>query len=410
MSVWRNHDFLKLWSGATISMFGSNITTIALPLLATLTLGASAAQMATLYGVQYLPNLVIGLFAGAWIDRLPRRPALIVADLGRAALLLVLPVAAAAGVLRMELLYAVSLLSGVLAVCAGAADNAYLPALVGREHLVEANARLTASGSVAGVAGPGLAGLLIDLVRAPGAIAVDALSFLVSACMLSLIRKREAPAAAPAERGNIWVEIGEGLSTYYRNPVLRAFLCATVTYDVFWNALFALYFLYVTRELGLPATAIGIVFGAGSAGALLGALLVARVTRIFGVGYTIIGAQVVMGLLAPLIALPLWLPALALPLLVTAEIALSLTNTISSVNRGSLIQALVPDRLLGRVWASRSFIGLGIVPIGALLGGILGERIGVPATIVVGACGGMPSFLWLLFSPVRSIRALPAAG
>ncbi len=409
-SIWRNQDFLKLWSGATISMFGSQITTIALPLLATMTLGASAADMATLYGLQYLPNLLIGLLAGVWIDRLPRRRVLIAADLGRATLLLLLPVASVIGVLRIELVYVVSVLTGVFNVFAGAADNAYLPALVGREHLVEANAKLAASGSAARVAGPGIAGLLVDVLRASGAIVIDALSFLVSACALSLIRKREPAQEMPEGPASIWADIGEGLRIVYRNPVLRALLSATVTFDLFWNALFALYFLYVTRDLGLPATAIGLIFGVGSIGSLLGALLAHRVAQRLGVGRVIIGTQVVLGLTTTLIAFPQWFPAVALPLLILAEFVLSLMATISGVTRGSVIQAMIPNRLLGRVWASQSFIGLGIVPIGALLGGVLGEGIGVPATIVIGACGGLPSFLWLLFSPLRNAGDMPRSS
>jgi MFS family permease len=306
----------------------------------------------------------------------------------------------------MELLYAISVLCGVLNVFADAADNAYLPALVSPEQLIQANARLAASSSVARVAGPGLAGLLIDIFRASGAVAVDAMSFLVSAIALSLIQIREPAPETPAERRSIWADIAEGLTIFFRNRVLRAFLAATVTFDLFWNALFAVYFLYVTRDLGLPATAIGVVFGLGSIGALLGAVLTERVIRRFGVGPTIIGTQVILGLTAPLIALPLWLPAVAVPLLAAAEFILSFVGTISGITRGSLIQGLVPKHVLGRVWASRSFIGLGIVPVGALLGGVLGERLGVPATIVIGAFGGIPSFIWLVLSPVRNIRTI----
>ena len=389
-------------------MFGSQISTLALPLLATVTIGANAGEMATLYGLQYLPNLVIGLFAGAWVDRLRRRPVLITANLGRGALLLMLPLATAGGWLRMELLYAVSVLMGTMTVFADAADNAYLPTLVGREHLVEGNAKLAASGSATGIAGPGLAGVLIDLLRAPTAIAVDGLSFLVAALGLSLIRKTEPAPRPAAERAGIWVEIVEGLRTVYRNPVLRAFISATVTFDIFWNALFALYFLYTTREFGLPATALGLVFAIGSASALLGALLTSRITRVFGVGPTIIGAQILLGLTVPLIALPRWLPGMALPLLVLAEFILSFVGTISAINRGSLIQLITPSQLLGRVWASRTFISLGIVPVGAALGGLLGGRIGVPATVTLMAFGGLLSFPWLLFSPVRHIRDMPA--
>ena len=406
-SIWRNDAFRKFWLGRTISMFGSQISTLALPLLASLTIGATTGQMAGLWGIQFLPHFLIGLFAGAWIDRLPRRPVLIAADLGRAALLLILPIAGIAGMLRMEVLYAVAILVNVLSVFADAADNAYLPAIVPTAQLIDANVKLSTSVSVARVAGSGLAGLLIDLLWASGAIAVDALSFVVSAAALTLIRTREPAPDVPAERRSIWADIGEGLRTFYGNRTLRTFLAMTMTYDLFWNTLFAVYFVYVTRELGLPATAIGIIFAVGSGGALLGALLTDRITRRVGIGPAIIGTQVVLGAAVPLIALPLWLPALALPILVTAEFILGFMYCISYISRASVIQTIVPNRLRARVSASGTFVSLGIVLVGALLGGVLGEYVGVPAAIVIGAFGGFPSFLWVLFSPVRTMRTLP---
>ena len=313
-------------------------------------------------------------------------------------------------VCEQTLVYVVSILGGVCNVFADAADNAYLPSLMPPAQLLDANAKLAASGTVAAVAGPGIAGLLIDVLRASGAIAVDAVSFLVSAFALGLIRTREAVRPSPAARRDIWAEIAEGLRIFYGNRILRTFLATTVTFDLSWNALFGVYFLYVTRDLGLPTTAIGIIFGVGSVGALLAARVTERLVRRFGVGPTIIGAQVVLGAAVPLIALPLWLPGASLPLLVAAEFILSGATTISAITCGSLVQTMIPNSLLGRVAASQNMIGLGIVPVAALLGGILGETFGVPATIVIGAFGGFPSFLWLVFSPVRTIRELPLAS
>ena len=406
-SLWRHPDFLKLWAGQTISMFGSQITMIALPLMAAVTVRATPAQMAFLHALQYVPAILVGLFAGVWVDRLRRRPLLIGADVGRAALLLPIPVAAALGRLGMELLYVVAFLVGVLNVFFDAADNAYLPSLVQREHLIEGNSKLAASSSVARIAGPGLAGVLIQYLTAPVAVAVDGLSFLASALSLGLIRTHEPAPHQPEGGRDIWAEIAEGLRAVYRNPVLRALLLSSVTLDIFWNALFAVYFLYVTRELGLPAGAIGLIFGIGSMGALLGSFVASRAARRFGLGLAIVGAQVMVGVGGLLIALSVALPSAALPLLIIAELVQSGAGTIYGISRGSLTQAITPDRLLGRVWASISFIGLGIVPAGAFLGGVLGERVGVPATMVVGACGGLFAFVWLLFSPVRTLRELP---
>lgn len=406
--LWRQPDFLKLWAGQTVSLFGSQITPIALPLLAALTLGATPAEMAFLRTAQYVPALLIGLFAGVWIDRLRRRPVLIGADLGSAAVLLALPLAIAFGLLRMELLYTVAFLLGVLSVFFGVAYAAFLPTVVGRESLVEGNSKLAASSAVARIAGPGLAGVLVQTLTAPVAIAIDGLSFLVAALALGRIRALE-PSPTRVERRNVWREIAEGLRMLGRDPYLRAFTASSATLDIFWNALFAVYFLYVTRTLALPPGAIGLIFGLGSAGALLGSLLAGWIARHAGIGTAIIGAQIVVGLGSLLIGLSVWLPASALLLLVAAELVQSCASTIYGINRGSLTQAITPDRLLGRVSGSGRFVGLGVAALGTALGGMLGERIGVPATIVVGSCGGVLAFLWLLFSPVRTLRGIPSS-
>ncbi|MDP9351193.1 MAG: MFS transporter [Chloroflexota bacterium] len=408
--LWRHPDFRKFWAGRTVSMFGSQITTIALPLVAVVTLGASPAEMATLYAAGYTPPILVGLLAGVWVDRLRRRPLMVLSDVGRAALLALVPLAGVLGLLRIELLLAVAFLVGVLGVLGDAADNAYLPSLVGREHLVEANAKLEASSSVARIAGPGIGGLLVQLLSAPVAVAMDAVSFLASALSLGLIRKAEPPPPPPHERRPLRIEIVEGLRSLLGNPVLRAFLASSVTFDLAWNALFALYFVYVTRELGLPAGAYGLIFGVGSVGSMVGALLAGPVARRLGVGPVCIASQLAVGLGSLPIALAAAIPDAALPLLVGAEFAQSCADTIYSINRNSLTQTVTPDRVLGRVYASRSFVGLGVVPLAAFLGVALSARIGVTGTVVVGACAGLPSFLWLLFSPVRTLRRMPGAA
>lgn len=409
-SLWRYPEFLKYWAGRTVSMFGSQITTIALPLVAVATLGASPSEMAVLYAVGYAPPILVGLLAGVWVDRLRRRLLLICSDVGRAVLLGLIPLAAILGLSRIELLYAVAFLVGVLGVLGEAADNAYLPALLGREHLVEGNAKLEASGTVARIAGPGVGGLLVQLLSAPVAIALDALSFLVSALSLGLIRTTEPPPPLPEEHLPLRTEISEGLRALVGHPVLRAFLLSSVAFDLAWNALFALYFVYVTRELGLPAGAYGLIFGLGSVGAMVGVILAGPAARRFGVGPACIVSQLAAGLGALPIALAAAIPAVALPLLVGAEFAQSCAGTVYGVNRNSLTQAVTPDRLLGRVYASTSFIGLGVVPLAASLGAALSARIGVTGTVLVGACAGLPAFLWLLFSPVRALRRMPGAA
>src|SRR5437867_8121574 len=219
--LWQHPDFLKLWAGQTVSLLGSSVTGLALPLAAVLVLNATPAQMGIMRAAQYLPFLLLGLFAGVWVDRLRRRPVLILADAGRALLVGSIPVAALLGVLRIDVLYVVALLVGVLTVFFDVAYLAYVPSLVPRDSLTEGNSKLEVSRSFAGMAGPALAGALVQLVTAPVALVVDAASFLVSAASLSLIRTPEPKPAALAHGRSIWRDAGEGLRIVGGHPVLR---------------------------------------------------------------------------------------------------------------------------------------------------------------------------------------------
>ncbi len=294
-SLWRNTDFLKLWAGQTVSLFGSQITVLALPLLAALTLDATPAQMSLLVAAGAAPDLLVGLIAGVWVDRLRRRPLLIGADLGRAALLLSIPLAALVGALRLWLLVAVAFGLGLLTTIFGIAYQSYLPALVPRDDLVEANGRLEAGSAVAGVAGPGLAGGLVQWVTAPVAVLLDALSFLLSALLLGRIRTVEPPTPAAAQ-SRVWGEIGAGLRAVAGAPLLRALAGSAATFNFFDNFLFAVYVLYLTRELGLGPAAVGAVFAIGGAGGLLGALLAGPIARRIGLGRALVGAILLAGL------------------------------------------------------------------------------------------------------------------
>src|SRR6266581_5807108 len=221
--LWRQPDFVRLWTGHTISRFGSEISQLAIPLTAALVLNASAFQMGLLGTFEFAPFLLLSLFAGVWVDRLRRQPILIVADIGRAVLLGSIPLAAVLGVLRIEQLYVVGVCTGVLTVFFDVADQSYLPALVSREHLVEGNSKLEVSRSVAQIAGPGVAGALVQLITAPMAVLVDALSFVASVISLLFIRVREpAPVRNDGPTGSIWSELREGLAVVLENPLLRS--------------------------------------------------------------------------------------------------------------------------------------------------------------------------------------------
>ena len=403
-SIWRHADFRKLWLGHTVSMFGSQITLVALPLIASLTLAATPAQMALLQGLGYAPATVLGLFVGVWVDRVRRRPLMVAGDLLSAALLLVLPLAAWAGLLRLELLYALAFGLAAVGVLYGLADGAFLPVLLKGDELVAGNSALAASSSVARIAGPGLAGALMQLLGAPFAVLLDALSFLVSALAAWRIRAPEPPPPAPKQRPNVWREIAGGLGELWRNPYLRAFQLAFATFDIFWNALYAVYILYITRTLGLGPAAVGVILGVGSGGALLGSLVAARISRRLGIGRTLIVAELALGLGSLVIAGAGWLPSVALPLLIGAELVQSFSNTIFYINAGSVQQLETPEHVRGRVGASRMTLGLGVALLGTALGGVLGEAIGAGATVAVCAVGTVPAFLWLVFSPIRAYR------
>jgi MFS family permease len=405
--LWRHPDFLKFWLGETISVFGSSITGLALPLVAVLTLDASAAQMGLLGAAGTLPFLLVSLFAGVWVDRMRRRPIMIWADVGRALVLAWVPIGSLLNLLTIEHLYIVAFLSGILMVFFDIAYQSYLPSLVSREHLVEGNSKLEASRSMAQIAGPGLAGALVELVTGPIAIALDALSFLLSALFLGLIGK---PEPAPAERDqtrSVWSEIGEGLRVLLGHPLLRPMAGCTATSNLFSSILYTVYVLYATRELGLEAGVLGVVFGLGSLGGLLGSFVATRTAARFGLGRTIMATMFLSGAVSLLIPLARGPVPVIAAFLVTAQFFTGLSVIVYNINVISLRQVITPDRLLGRVNASMRFLVWGTLPVGALLGGLLGERIGLAPTLVVGAIGMMGAFLWLFFSPVRTLREQP---
>lgn len=406
--LWRSPDFLKLWVGETISLLGSQTTMLALPLVAALTLNASPIQMGWLGTLQYIPWLLIGLFAGAWADRLRRRPIMIVADLGRAILLGFIPFAALGGFLRIEHLYVIGFLVGILNVFFEVAYAAFLPSLVSREQLVEGNSKLQTSASIAEIGGPGLAGWLIQVVSAPIAMIVDSLSFLVSAMFLSWIRTPEPNPGAFERRKPIFQEILDGLRIVLKHPILRAFALTSTFSNFFLDVHLALYILYVTRELGIEPVLLGAMYTIASVGGLIGSLLAERVVRWFGIGRVLIGLQILVGISALIIPLAGRQLFVAVPLIAFAQALWGMAAVIFVVNASSIRQAIVTKELQGRVMASMRFLTWGISPFGFLLGGTLGEHLGLQSTLIIAGLGMLSSFIWLFFSPLRSMREPPS--
>lgn len=408
-SLWHQPAFLKFWAAQTLSFFGSQVTLLALPLTAVLTLDASASQLGVLRAAATLPTLLVGLFVGVWVDRIRRRPLLIGADLGRALLLCTVPVAVAVDRLTVSYLYALALLLGLLTTVFDVAHTSFLPTLVTREQIVEGNSKLEVSRAASLIAGPGLAGALVQLVTAPVAIVVDALSFLASAALLGLIRAAERPLTTTGQRRNVWQEIGEGLRTVTRNRVLLSMAVSLCVFNLFYVAIDAIYVLYLVRDLGIEPGTLGLLLSVGSIGFPIGALLAAPTARRIGIGAAIVWGAVVSDaafLLLPLAGEP---RSLAIPLLIVAQFLFTLAVPVTVINQVSLRQAMIADRLLGRVNATMRVIGLAAAPVGALVGGWLGATIGLRPTLALGALGLQLGAIILLLSPVRLIRDTAAA-
>jgi MFS family permease len=406
--LWQHPDFLKLWSGETISQFGSQITFLALPLTAVIALNATPAEMGFLTAIEFAPFLILSLFAGVWVDRLRRRPILISADIGRAILLGSIPLAYAFNWLSIYYLYVVALFIGVMTVFFDVAYQSYLPSLVERNQLVEGNGKLEISRSVAQIAGPGLAGILVQIITAPVAIAVDAVSFLFSGIFIAWIRKPEPVEAKSTQQKNIWKEIGEGLGVVFGSRYLRSIAGCTGTSNLFSNIIMAVFTIYVIRELKIEPGVLGLIFAIGSVGALIGAFTSGWIAQRLGVGSTIIVSSALFGvgmIFVPLAGGATWL---VVGMLTLGWFINSMSNPIYNITQVSLRQAITPHRLQGRMNASMRFLVWGTMPIGSIIGGYLGEIIGLHATLWVGTIGNFLSVLWVLFSPVRDLREQPS--
>jgi MFS family permease len=404
-SLWRNPDFLKLWAGQTVSELGSVVTRTAVPLVALLVLGAGPFEMALLVVAASLAVLLVGFFAGAWVDRLRRRPLLIWSDVIRAVILLSVPVAYVANVLRIEQLYLVVFVEGCLGAVFDAAYPAYVPSLIGTERVVEGNSKLATSSSLAEIGGPGLGGGLVQLIGAPFAILVDAVSFAFSAVSVVLIRKPEPPRPARTTESAIRHEIVEGLQLVRRHPVLVPLTLRSVIAHVAGSFYGVLYTLYLIDDLHLSPLLLGIVVSAGGVGSLVGSLFASRVIGRVGLGpaliWTATGAAV-LGVLTPLAGGPVLIATL---MVFVPQLVGDGLQTIEGVAELSLIQGVIPDRILGRVNATLEVFSHGIAyPLGALLAAVLAGWIGVRGGIAIGWAGMAASILLLVLSPLPRIR------
>jgi len=401
--VW-HRDFRLLWAGETISQLGSQVSALVLPLVAVLYLHATTFDVGVLTALESVAFLLVGLPAGAWCDRLRRRPVMIAADLVRVILLASIPVAAALGVLTLDQLFAVALLHGIATVFFDVSYQSYLPSLVGRDNLMEGNAKLGGSQSVAQAVGPTLGGFLVQLFTAPFAVVADAVSFLASAVCVSAIRHREPPPQLQAHR-RLFKEIGEGLGFVLRHPILRMIAGTTGTFNFFSSAFAAVEVVFLVRSVHLSAALIGVLMSAGSVGGILGALTASAIARRIGQARTIWVSALVtapFGLLIPFTG-----RGDRLAFYVTGLFAISFGGVVYNVAQVSFRQALCPPRLLGRMNATMRFLVWGTMPLGALLGGALGTWIGLRPTLWVSQIGEVLAVGWVIASPLRNMRDLP---
>ncbi|MFC4530455.1 MFS transporter [Sphaerisporangium dianthi] len=423
----RDGNFRLFWTGQTISLIGGQVSLVALPLLAVLTLDAGSFEVGLLAALGRAPWLLFGLLAGALADRVRRRPLLIGADLVRAAALAWIPAAAALGVLTMEQLYAVTFVVGSMTVVSDVAAQSFLPSLAAPAQLADGNSKLEISRASAEAVGPGLGGVLVQAVTASFAIVADVVSFLLSAVLLGRVKVDErtvragagamtgsgagtgagtgSEAGARAGAGSVAGEVREGMRFVLGHPLLRWNVLAAAVANFFGNILLAILVLYILREIGLAPAMIGLVLGLGSLGAVLGAAVAQRLIRRIGFGPTLtagLATTAVGGLLLAAVDGPY---ALRVAWAVAAMMLLLAGVPLFDVAVVTLRQLITPPRLLGRANATMRFLVFGTMPLGALAGGLLGEHAGLRTAVLVAGAGLAGPVVIVLVSPLSRLRS-----
>jgi MFS family permease len=398
----RQVTFRRYWSAQTVSLFGDQVTLLAMPLLAVLAIGAGPAEMGYLTAAALVPNLLFSLPAGAWVDRYPhKRRLMILADLGRAVLLLAVPLLWWGGGLSLPVLYAVAFGTGTLSVLFEVAHSSLFADLVQRPDYVRANSLVNGSRAMSNVAGPSVGGLLVQVFTAPFALVADVLTFVASAGFLSRMAVEERPVERDRKGGGM----ADGMRFVLRSPVLRPILLGGTTLNLFNYIFDALFVLYATKQLHIAPGTLGLILGSGAVGGLIGAAVAGRVARWVGIGPALILGMVAFP--APLILIPL--AHGPIPLFV-AELLSALGVMLLDIAAGSLQTAATPHNRLSVVSGFKRTVNYGIRPVGAVLGGALGTVIGVRPALWVAAIGGLLGVLWIVFSPLRTMRELPEAA
>lgn len=413
----RNRGFMLFWTGQSISLLGDQVSLLALPLIAVALLHASAFQVSALTAATWLPA-VLGAAAGTWIDRRQNKRAIMLsADLGRALMMLSIPAAALLGHVTLVQLYLVGLLTGAISMLFNTTYYAFFARLVPQESYIAANSRLSTSQSAACVAGPAVGGFLVQALTAPVAVLVDAVSFLASAALIWRIRlpaKGTGPGITEADAGkpdpaapSFRRELRQGWDFVIHDPIMRASLAGTATINFFtFLTGTSLIVLFATRALSLPAAIIGVVFGAGATGSLLGALLAGRAAAWLGVGRTVATAAVLFPAPFALIAAAGGPTGLRAGVLAAAEFLAGVGVMLFDVNQNAILTAAVPDGMRARVTGLYSSVNYGVRPAAALTGGLLAAHVGLRATFLAVAVGGSLSLVWFLVSPIPRIKTM----
>ncbi|MFN3392551.1 MAG: MFS transporter [Meiothermus ruber] len=395
-----------LW-GQTSVTFGAVILEVALPLLAAITLNASPSQMGLLATLQTLPWLVITLFAGVWIDQGSPKRIMAWANYGRGLLLLTIPLAGWLGWLSIEWLWVVAFAYGMLRVFFDLSVSAFVPSIAGREHLIAANSQLESSRQVATVAGPGVAGLLVQAIGAPLTVLLNAFLYWVSAFLIQRIPSSESQQVRSPKL--LLSEVGEGLRLVFSDGYLRALVLSSATFNLHIGMLAGLQILFLSRVLEIPPAWIGVIFGVVGLGALVGALTAARFTNWLGMGGIVIRMQLISSLTGVAFALVQAPPIVAAFLVSLILFIKAVSTVVRNVNVVSIRQARTPRHLLGRVGGTSQFVGIGLGSLGGILGGLLAEWLGIRQATLIAGLIAIFSFTWLYFSPIRGLKGLPDA-
>ena len=405
--VFANPDFTRLWAGQTVSLIGTQVTQFTMPLVAVLTLNATVFEVGVLNSLRFVPVLLLSVFAGVWLDRRKRRPVLIVCALGNAVLIGLVPVAAATGQLSIGLLYAVNGLVGTLNMIFDVGALSYVPFLVERERLSEANARLQVSSAVAGISGPGLAGLLVGLITAPVTLTVDAVSYLASAIGLISVTRRE-PDPEPVPPGfSVRRSIAEGFQTVFGSPLLRSLITQSTALNLFFGSFITIFVVYAVRTVHLSTLELGIVIGASAVGGLAGALLATRARKALGYGKAMAVTTIGVSAAPLLLLVPRHASVPTVIIMVAAQLGYGSSISAFNVNAITLRQVVTPTRLLARMNATYRMLIWGAPPVGAVAGGLLGSAVGLRAALVISLIAMTSPILWIFFSPVFRLSEMP---